>query len=153
MTTKEFPSKHGHLNDQDTCPCSPTVYRVLQIIRGGKFHRFHRSIGKRETFTVKPFHFDNRVLQMAGHSPGSFLNCAERIPVIYIPPWGRSLEYCRPPKTTEYMVPTCLIKLISTTMLKWHEAYYFISFAYRYNIGISWVSQISSAFQPFPNDR
>ena len=114
-----------------------------------KFHRFHRSIGKCKTFTVKPFHFDNRVLKMAGNSPGSFLNRVGRILVIYFPHWGRSLEYCCPPRATEYMASTCLIKLISTTILKWHEAHYFIFFA---SIAVSWVSNFSSAFQPFPND-
>ena len=34
-----------------------------------KFHGFCGSIGKRETFPVKLFRFDNRVLKMAGHSP------------------------------------------------------------------------------------
>ena len=38
-----------------------------------KFYGFRRPIGKRKTFTVKHFHFDNRALKMAGHGSGSFL--------------------------------------------------------------------------------
>ena len=35
-----------------------------------KFRGFRGSIGKRETFSVNLFRFDNRVLKMAGHGPG-----------------------------------------------------------------------------------
>ena len=40
--------------------------------KGKKFCGFHGSIGNHKTFTVKHFHFDNRVLKMAGHGPGPF---------------------------------------------------------------------------------
>ena len=63
-----------------------------------KFCRFYESIGKSKTFTLKHFCFDNGVLKMAGHCPGSFLNRAGSILVIYIPSWGRSLEYYHPPR-------------------------------------------------------
>ena len=61
----------------------------------------------------------------------------------------KSLEYFHPHRSKEYMNPTCLIKLISNTMLKWHWAHYF---EYSYNIVIFWIFQFSSAFQQFPND-
>ena len=41
---------------------STSKYHKMQIAQGGKVCGFHRSIGKHETFTVKQFYFDNRVI-------------------------------------------------------------------------------------------
>ena len=48
-----------------------TVYRKSFEVE--KFRRFHESILKRKSFTVKHFHFDNTTLKMAGYGPGSSL--------------------------------------------------------------------------------
>ena len=93
-----------------------------------KFCGFHGSVGKHETFTIKHFHFDNRALKMAGHSPGSSLK--EFLQFTFRP--GKVSEIISPSQNygIDPMAPTCLIKLLSNTMLKWHVAHYFIPFAY-----------------------
>ena len=72
---------------------------------------------------------------MEGYSPQSFQTVQEEF--MWFIFHGEGFQ---PLKTMEYMAPTHPIKLILNTMLKWHMAHYFISFAYRYSIAVSWVS-------------